>query len=178
MTEGPLVWMDLEMTGLDAERHVILEIGVLVTDHDLNIMAEGPDLAIHHQKKAMEGMDEWSRINHSSSGLLERVSRSGYDTRAAEKAVLDFLKGYCLKGGSPLCGNSVWQDRRFLARHMPELEAFLHYRVIDVSSIKELVRRWYPHLPGFKKKKAHLALEDIRESLEELRYYRSHVFVR
>ncbi len=177
MTQGPLVWIDLEMTGLEVERHTILEIAVLVTDNDLEIIAEGPDIAVNQPSEVLEAMDEWSRRQHSASGLLQRVIDSGYDMGSAERASLDFLKLFCSRGESTLCGNSVWQDRRFLARFMPELESFLHYRVIDVSTIKELVRRWYPALPSFEKKKNHLALNDIKESIEELRYYRKAVFL-
>jgi oligoribonuclease len=177
MANSHLVWLDLEMSGLDVERHVILEIAALVTDKDLKVIAEGPDLAIYQSPEALVSMDEWSVNHHGASGLLERVRSSSHDTRSAERQVLDFLSAHCPKGSSPLCGNSVWQDRRFLARFMPELEAYLHYRVIDVSSVKELVRRWYPDLPPFQKKKTHLALSDIKESIEELRYYRKNVFI-
>ena len=174
---GPLVWIDLEMTGLDPEKDLILEIAAVVTDQRLEIVAEGPDIAVNHPEESLAVMDHWNRSHHGASGLLDRVARSPYDCAAAEKKTLEFISGYCKKGESPLCGNSVWQDRRFLARHMPELEAFFHYRIIDVSSIKELVRRWYPWLPPFEKRKAHLALSDIKESIEELRFYRDRVFL-
>lgn len=172
-----LIWMDLEMTGLDPVRHVIIEIAVLVTDKDLNILAEGPDIVIGHPEKVFEGMEKWSLDHHRASGLLERARASSYDTRSAEKQVLEFVKQQAQPGQVPLCGNSIWQDRRFLMAYMPELEAFFHYRNVDVSSIKELVKRWYPSLPDFQKKKDHRALKDIIESVEELKYYRDKVFV-
>jgi oligoribonuclease len=175
---GELVWIDLEMTGLNVERHSILEIASLVTDKDLNVIEEGPDIAISQTEEILAAMDGWSADHHSQSGLLDRAANSPYDTKAAEKATLEFIKGHCAEGESPLCGNSVWQDRRFLARYMPELEGFLHYRLVDVSSVKELAKRWYPELPPFEKKKFHLALSDIRESIEELRYYRERIFIR
>lgn len=164
------------MTGLDPETMVIIEIASIVTDYDLNIIAEGPNIAINYPEEILNGMDEWSRTHHTASGLLERVSVSGYNCLQAERETIEFLKRYCRKDESPLAGNSIWQDRRFLARHMPELEGFFHYRIVDVSSIKELVRRWYPSLPPYEKKKSHMALEDIYESISELRYYREHVF--
>jgi oligoribonuclease len=172
----PLVWIDLEMTGLDPERHVILEIGTIVTDGHLEVLAEGPDIVIHYPEAVFLSMDGWSRKQHSASGLLERARASECDCRRAEVKTLEFLSRHCPKGQSPLCGNSIWQDRRFLIRHMPDLEAFLHYRIVDVSSVKELVTRWYPSLPPFEKNKAHLALSDIKESIQELRYYRDRVF--
>jgi oligoribonuclease len=175
--EGVLVWIDLEMTGLDVDRHVILEIASIVTNRDLDIIEEGPDIAVFQPGEILASMEQWSAAHHRESGLLDRVKASPHDLGAAEDLTLKFLKRHCSKGESPLCGNSVWQDRRFLCRFMPELEGFLHYRVIDVSSIKELVRRWYPGLLPFDKKKAHLAVSDIRESIEELRYYRKNVFI-
>lgn len=171
-----LVWIDLEMTGLDPERMVIIEIASIVTDDNLNVMAEGPNIAINYPEEVLKGMDEWSMTHHRASGLLERVRASRHNCLQAEKETLEFLQSHCKKEESPLCGNSIWQDRRFLARHMPELDCFFHYRIIDVSSIKELVRRWYPSLPPYEKKKSHMALDDIRESIDELRYYRRHVF--
>jgi oligoribonuclease len=173
---GPLIWIDLEMTGLNPDTSVILEIAAVVTDGSLRIVAEGPDIAIHYPESTLKRMESWSRRQHRSSGLLERVRVSSADCRKAEREVLGFLSKYCEKGKSPLCGNSVWQDRRFLIKYMPKLEAYLHYRNIDVSSIKELAKRWYPSLPGYKKKKAHLALSDIKESISELEYYRGKVF--
>jgi oligoribonuclease len=164
------------MSGLDPETEVILEIATLVTDADLKVLAEGPNIAIHHPPAVLANMEEWSRTHHTASGLMERVRASDIDLQAAEEKTMAFLRNYCEPATSPLCGNSVWQDRRFLIRHMPRLEAFFHYRNIDVSTIKELVRLWYPKLPSYRKEKAHLALSDIRESLKELRYYRETVF--
>jgi oligoribonuclease len=172
-----LIWIDLEMTGLDPETHVILEIASIVTDGHLLIIAEGPDIAINHPEDILSSMDEWNREHHHASGLLDRVKASSFNCRRAEEETLDFVSRYCEKGTSPLCGNSVWQDRRFLIKYMPRLEAFFHYRNIDVSSVKELVRNWYPSLPQFKKQKAHLAMSDIEESIKELKYYRENVFV-
>jgi len=172
-----LIWIDLEMTGLNPDRHVIIEIAVLVTDGHLNILAEGPDIAVRHPDKAMKDMDAWNREHHQASGLLDRVRESAHNTKSAEKLVLDFVQQYAEPNQSPLCGNSIWQDRRFLFAHMPKLEAFFHYRIVDVSSIKELVTRWYPSLPAFEKKRHHRALSDIIESIEELKYYRDKVFV-
>jgi oligoribonuclease len=173
---GPLIWIDLEMTGLNPDTSVILEIAAVVTDGSLRTVAEGPDIAIHYPENTLESMESWSRRQHRSSGLLERVRISSVDCRRAEREVLGFLSKHCERGKSPLCGNSVWQDRRFLIKYMPKLEAYFHYRNIDVSSIKELAERWYPSLPVYKKKKAHLALSDIRESISELMYYREKVF--
>ena len=172
-----LIWIDLEMTGLDPETHVIVEIASIVTDGQLNILAQGPDIAINHPEHTLYSMEEWSRDHHQASGLLDRVKASSWDCRRAEEETLDFVSRYCEKGKSPLCGNSVWQDRRFLIKYMPRLEAFLHYRNIDVSSVKELVKNWYPDLPPFKKQKAHLAMSDIEESIRELIYYREYVFI-
>ena len=174
---GHLVWIDLEMTGLNPETSVILEIAAVVTDGSLQTVAEGPDLAIHYPDQILQSMESWSKTQHGSSGLLERVRASSVDCRQAEKTVLGFLSKHCRKGESPLCGNSIWQDRRFLIKYMPKLEAFFHYRNIDVSSIKELAKRWYPSLPVYRKKKAHLALSDIQESINELKYYREKVFL-
>jgi oligoribonuclease len=165
------------MTGLDPERHVILEIASLVTDSRLKIIGEGPNLVINYHEGVLRHMDEWSRTHHESSGLLERVRSSRYDCKKAEEETLDFVAWHCKRGACPLCGNSIWQDRRFLIKHMPRLEAFFHYRNIDVSSVKELVKRWYPSFPSFEKKKSHLATQDIKESINELRYYRRSVFV-
>ncbi len=172
-----LVWIDLEMTGLDPERDHILEIATLVTDNGLNVVAEGPVLAIHQPEQVLTAMDSWNRDHHSKSGLLMRCRTSPVTVREAEEQTLAFVREYCEPRSAPLCGNSVWQDRRFLARHMPQLEQHFHYRVIDVSTVKELVRRWYsggPLPPA--KRKAHLALSDIKESIEELRFYREYYF--
>jgi oligoribonuclease len=172
-----LIWIDLEMTGLNPETHVIVEIASIVTDGQLNIVDHGPDMAINHPDHILISMEEWSREHHQASGLLDRVKTSSFNCRRAEEETLDFVSRYCEKGKSPLCGNSVWQDRRFLIKYMPRLEAFLHYRNIDVSSVKELVKNWYPSLPPFKKQKSHLAMSDIEESIKELKYYRENVFV-
>ncbi|MBN2032030.1 MAG: oligoribonuclease [Deltaproteobacteria bacterium] len=177
MRSPNLIWIDLEMTGLELERNVILEIAAIVTDGMLDIVAEGPNIAIHHPEEVFSGMEEWSASQHGKSGLLDRAGSSSYNCAQAEKEVLKFLSRHCRKGKSPLCGNTIWQDRRFLIRYMPTLEAFFHYRNIDVSSIKELVKRWYPTLPDYKKKKAHLALSDIKESIKELIYYRDTIFM-
>jgi oligoribonuclease len=174
---SPLIWMDLEMTGLDPEKGVILEIATVVTEASLDVLAEGPNLSIRYPEDALRHMETWSRNQHQASGLLDRVSTSPYDCRRAEQETLSFLSRYCKKGESPLCGNTIWQDRRFLIKYMPELEGFLHYRNVDVSTLKELVWRWYPALPAYTKQKAHLAHSDILESISELRYYRKHVFV-
>ena len=172
-----LVWIDLEMTGLNPAKHVILEIATLVTDDDLEVVAEGPNIVINHPKKIMKDMETWSRDHHKASGLLDRVYASSYDHKKAEQETLEFLSVHCEKGLSPLCGNSIWQDRRFLLKYMPRLGNFFHYRNIDVSSIKELVKRWYPSLAAYEKKKTHLALMDIKESINELKYYRQKVFL-
>jgi oligoribonuclease len=165
------------MTGLNPETSVILEIAAVVTDASLETVAEGPDIAIHYPDKILQGIEPWSKRQHESSGLLERVRTSSVDCGKAERDVLRFLSKHCKKGEAPLCGNTIWQDRRFLIKYMPKLEAFFHYRNIDVSSIKELAKRWYPSLPTYKKKKAHLALSDIQESINELKYYREKVFL-
>ena len=172
-----LIWIDLEMTGLDPETMVILEIASIVTDEDLNIIAEGPNLAINYPENILKNMEEWSLTHHQASGLLDRVKSSSWDCSSAEQETLKFVSAYCEKGESPLCGNTIYQDRRFLVKHMSLLEDYFHYRLIDVSTIKELVARWYPNLPTYKKKKDHLALNDIRESIEELKYYRKNVFI-
>jgi oligoribonuclease len=172
-----LIWIDLEMTGLDPEKDFILEIASVVTDNKLELVAEGPDIAINQPEEILASMDEWAMTHHKKSGLLDRARASSHDCQSAEQETLAFLSIYCRKEVSPLCGNSVWQDRRFLKRHMPCLEEFFHYRNIDVSTIKELVRRWYPSLPPYKKQKSHLALSDIKESIDELRYYQQKVFL-
>lgn len=175
--ENRLVWIDLEMTGLDPDRDRIIEIATLVTDADLQLVAEGPVLAIHREEAILELMDDWNRSTHGGSGLLERVRQSRTSEREAELATLAFLREHLAAGSSPMCGNSICQDRRFLARWMPELEAFFHYRNLDVSTLKELARRWAPGVAeGFTKQSAHLALDDIRESVAELAHYRRHLF--
>lgn len=171
-----LVWIDLEMSGLDPEHDVILEIATLVTGPDLEVVAAGPDLVIHQPDEILEGMDEWNTKHHGESGLTESVRNSEIDTEEAEARTLSFLEEHVEPDSAPLCGNSIGQDRRFLYRYMPELSEFLHYRNIDVSSIKELVYRWYDDLEPPRKEANHRAMDDIRESIEELRYYREHVF--
>ena len=168
-----LVWMDLEMTGLDPDNDRIIEIATLVTDANLRVLAEGPVMAVSQPQARLDGMDEWNTRQHNGSGLVKRVQASAIDEAAAEQATLDFLATYVPKGRSPMCGNSICQDRRFLARYMPALEAFFHYRHIDVSTLKELARRWAPEVAsGFSKTSSHLAMDDIRDSIEELSYYR------
>lgn len=172
-----LVWIDLEMTGLVPETDRIIEIATLVTDKELNVLATGPELAIHQDESVLAGMDEWNVEHHTSSGLCDRVSASTVNEREAEQATLEFLSDYVPARTSPMCGNTVCQDRRFLARYMPELEAFFHYRHIDVSTFKELAKRWAPSvLDGLQKQSAHRALADIEESVDELRHYRAHLF--
>jgi oligoribonuclease len=174
-----LAWIDLEMTGLDPDQHVIIEVASLVTDRELNILAEGPLLAIHRSEDELSRMNDWNVRTHTASGLLDRIRASDIDVAEAERQTLEFLRKWVPKGRSPLCGNSIAQDRRFLRREMPELEAFFHYRHVDVSTVKELVRRWYPtsYQPP-PKREAHRALDDVRESVGELRWYRSQVFRR
>lgn len=173
--ENNLIWIDLEMTGLDPERDRIIEIATLVTDANLNILAEGPVIAVHQSAEQLALMDDWNVRTHTASGLVERVKASQYDDHAAELATITFLEQWVPAGKSPICGNSVGQDRRFLFRYMPQLEAYFHYRYLDVSTLKELARRWKPEiLAGFKKQGTHQALDDIRESVAELAYYREH----
>ncbi len=168
-----LVWIDLEMTGLSPENDRIIEIATIVTDAQLNILAEGPVMAIKQPLKRLMEMDNWNTKTHTKSGLVNRVRESQYDERKAEKETIKFISKYVAGNHSPLCGNSICQDRRFLALYMPELEQYLHYRNLDVSSIKELITRWRPELlDGFRKRNTHQAMDDIRESIEELKYYR------
>lgn len=175
MSNNYLVWMDLEMTGLEPERDVIIEIATIITDSDLNLIAEGPVIAVHQPQILLDAMDEWNTRTHGASGLVKRVQESAQDARAAELATLEFLKQHVEAGKSPLCGNSIHQDRRFLVKYMPELEAFFHYRNIDVSTLKELAKRWQPEVVNsFKKAESHQALDDIRESIAELQHYRQH----
>ena len=172
-----LIWIDLEMTGLDTTSDRIIEIATIVTDGQLNILAEGPVLAIHQPDDILQAMDEWNTRQHGSSGLTERVRQSTLDERAAEQQTIEFLAKYVPENASPMCGNSICQDRRFMARCMPELERYFHYRNLDVSTIKELVNRWAPVVAkGFKKGSTHLALDDTRDSIRELVYYREYFF--
>ncbi|ARU65169.1 oligoribonuclease [Histophilus somni] len=169
-----LIWIDLEMTGLDPDKERIIEIATIVTDKDLNILAEGPVLAIHQSNELLNNMNEWCVKTHTSNGLIERVKNSKLTERAAELQTLDFLKKWVPKGVSPICGNSVAQDKRFLVNYMPELAEYFHYRHLDVSTLKELASRWKPEiLNSFEKKNTHLALDDIRESIAELAHYRN-----
>ena len=173
--EFNLVWLDMEMTGLDPDNDRIIEVAVVVTDPDLNILAEGPVFAIHQSDATLDKMDAWNKGTHGRSGLIDRVKASTVDEAQAEAQLIAFLKQWVPAGKSPMCGNSICQDRRFMARGMPKLEAFFHYRNLDVSTLKELCRRWKPELAsGFKKHQKHTALADIVESIEELRYYREH----
>ncbi|DAC10952.1 MAG TPA: oligoribonuclease [Candidatus Poseidoniaceae archaeon] len=171
-----LVWIDLEMTGLDIVHDRIIEIATLVTDGDLNLIAEGPNLAVTVSEEAIAGMDEWNTTHHHASGLVERIRTAGVSIDEAQAQTLAFLREHVTANTAPLCGNSVWNDKRFLEKEMPDIVEFLHYRMIDVSTIKELARRWYPDVPRYPKKGAHLALDDIRESVEELRHFRERVF--
>ncbi|MGL5101284.1 MAG: oligoribonuclease [Plesiomonas sp.] len=170
-----LIWIDMEMTGLEPDTDKVLEIATIVTDKDLNILAEGPVLAIHQPDDVLAKMDEWCTQTHTASGLVDRVRSSTCTEAQAQAQTLAFLAEWVPAGCSPICGNSIGQDRRFLYRHMPELEQYFHYRYLDVSTLKELARRWKPEiLAGFQKQGTHLALDDIRESIAELRYYREH----
>ncbi len=172
-----LVWIDMEMTGLDPEENVVLEIATIVTDKDLNVLAEGPVIAIHQSEEELGKMDDWNVNTHTKSGLVARVKASEYDEAKAVAETLAFIRQWVPERTSPLCGNSIGQDRRFMVKHMSDLEAFFHYRNVDVSTIKELVRRWQPELlDQFKKSGSHQALDDIRESIAELQFYRAHVF--
>ena len=170
-----LVWLDLEMTGLIPRSDRIIEIATLVTDPALNILAEGPVFAIKQPDEVLNAMDEWNQKHHGISGLIDRVKNSSIDEQEAERQTLEFLTQYSAKKASPLCGNSICQDRRFMANYMPELEAFFHYRNLDVSTVKELVRRWKPQImEGFSKQSKHQAMDDIKDSVNELKYYREH----
>ena len=172
-----LIWIDLEMTGLDTVNDQIIEIATVVTDAQLNTLAEGPVLAIFQEEAVLAGMDEWNTRHHTGSGLVERVRKSSISELDAERQTIDFLEPYVPAGKSPMCGNSICQDRRFMARSMPDLEEYFHYRNLDVSTIKELAARWCPDiLSGLKKEGTHLAMDDIRDSIQELKYYREHFF--
>jgi len=170
-----LIWIDLEMTGLDPDNDRIIEIATIVTDANLCVLAEGPIMAIHQEDVVLAAMDEWNTRQHGHSGLTKRVAESGFSEAGAEQATLEFLERYVEQGKSPMCGNSICQDRRFLYRHMPRLEAFFHYRNLDVSTLKELAQRWAPGVgEGVVKQSSHLAMDDIRDSINELRHYREH----
>ncbi len=172
-----LIWIDLELTGLDPDSDLIIEVATVITDKNLNVLAEGPVIAVHQSDAALAAMDEWNQKHHGESGLIERVKQSSFSTAEAEAQTLAFVKQWLPAKTSPICGNSIGQDRRFLYRHMPELEGFFHYRNLDVSTVKELAARWAPQLKdGFTKKAAHRALDDIIESIDELKYYRQHFF--
>ena len=174
-----LVWLDMEMTGLDPERERIIELAMIVTDNELNVLAESPSWAVHQSEALLDAMDAWNKGTHGRSGLIERVRASTLDEDAAETLALDFVRQYVPKGASPLCGNTIGQDRRFMVRYMPRLESWFHYRNLDVSTLKELCKRWKPEVAkGFVKRSAHTALADIRESIEELKYYRQHFIAR
>ncbi len=172
-----LVWIDLEMTGLDPARDVIIEAAALITDGDLNIIAGGPEIAIHRSDEALSVMNTWNRHTHHESGLIKRVKASDVTVEQAEAELLEFVQRWTLKQSAPLCGNSVHQDKRFLYNEMPNLADWLHYRLIDVSTVKELAQRWYPDLDQFDKQERHRAMDDIRESVDELRWYRQRVFL-
>ena len=173
-----LIWLDLEMTGLKTQSDRIIEIAVVVTDPQLTVRVEGPVLAIHQSDEVLNGMDKWNKGTHGKSGLIDRVKASTVTEAEAEHVVIAFLKKYVPTNKSPMCGNSICQDRRFLANHMPKLEAFFHYRNLDVSTLKELARRWRPELvSGFKKAQKHTALADIHESIDEMAYYRTHFLI-
>jgi oligoribonuclease len=170
-----LIWIDLEMTGLNPDSDLIIEIATVVTDKDLNILAQGPVLVVHQSDEALTAMDDWNQKHHGGSGLIDRVKASTINDAEAERLTIEFLKQWVPENTSPICGNSIGQDRRFLYRFMPKLEAYFHYRNIDVSTLKELAARWAPEVKeGFKKESTHEALQDVIESIEELRYYREH----
>ncbi|MDA7846118.1 oligoribonuclease [Euryarchaeota archaeon] len=171
-----LVWIDLEMTGLDVTRESIIEIATVITDGELNILAQGPNLAIKVDDSLLAEMDEWNTSHHTSSGLVDRVKHNSVSLEEAEQQTLEFVQEWVPAGVAPLCGNSVWNDKKFMEKEMPNLVEHLHYRMIDVSTVKELARRWYPEVKRYEKKGAHLALDDILESIEELRHFRSRVF--
>jgi oligoribonuclease len=172
-----LIWIDMEMTGLDPEVDLVLEVAVIVTDSDLNIVAEGPLVTVFQSDEVLNGMDEWNTTHHTRSGLVERVRKEGVSLPEAEDQLLNFLKSHVDAKTSPLCGNSVGQDRRFMVKYLPRFEDYFHYRILDVSTIKELARRWRPEIhDGVIKKGEHRALEDVRESIEELKYYRDNFF--
>ncbi|HIF04409.1 MAG TPA: oligoribonuclease [Candidatus Poseidoniales archaeon] len=176
MTADRLIWIDLEMTGLDPEENVIIEIATIVTDGQLNIIAEGPNIAVFQNEDQLAKMDEWNVTHHTANGLIETVRESEISTATAEIRTLEFLREHCEEGQHPLCGNTIGQDRRFLRAHMPDLADFCHYRSVDVTSVKELARRWYPESVPFNKPADHRALDDIKGSIDELSHYREQVF--
>lgn len=175
-TDSNLIWIDLEMTGLDTDNDLIIEIATIVTDSQLNLIREGPVIAIYQPDEILDGMDEWNTRQHNQSGLVERIKDSQYNVAEAESLTLAFLEKFVPAGKSPMCGNSICQDRRFIHRLMPKLEAYFHYRNLDVSSIKEMVKHLAPDWPMFEKDSSHLALDDIRDSINELKFYREHFF--
>ena len=176
--EFNLVWIDMEMTGLDPDNDKVIEVAAIVTDPELNVLAEGPVFVIHQSNAVLDGMDAWNKGTHGKSGLIDKVKASTLSEAEAEQQILDFLKHYVPKNASPLCGNTISQDRRFLVKYMPRLEAFFHYRNLDVSTLKELSRRWKPEVyAAFKKQQRHTALADVHESIDELAHYREH-FIR
>jgi len=172
-----LIWIDLEMTGLDTDNDYIIEIATAITDSQLNMLAEGPVVAIHQADTVLQAMDEWNTKQHGKSGLTERVRNSHYNVSDAENMTLEFVAKFVPPGVSPMCGNSICQDRRFMHRLMPQLEQYFHYRNLDVSTVKELVKRWYSGKPQFEKESTHLAMDDIRDSISELRFYREKYFI-
>jgi len=173
LDNNALIWIDLEMTGLFPDKDSIIEVATIITDANLEIVAEGPVIAVHQPDSVLAAMDEWNTKTHGKNGLTERVKQSKIDEAEAERLTIEFLEQHVIKGASPMCGNSICQDRRFLARLMPDLEAYFHYRNLDVSSVKELAKRWRPDIcNGFKKKNTHKALDDIRESIDELKFFR------
>ena len=170
-----LIWVDMEMTGLDPDRDVVIEIATIVTDTHLNTLAEGPVIAVRQSEARLQAMDEWNTTHHTRSGLVDRVRSSAHDEQLAAEETIAFLQQWVPPGASPMCGNTICQDRRFMVRHLPQLEAYFHYRNLDVSTLKILMQRWRPELEaGFLKTGTHLALDDIRESINEMRYYRAH----
>jgi len=177
VSDDNLIWIDLEMTGLDPDQDRVIEIATIITNTELDILAEGPVMAIHQPDDMLDNMDEWNTSHHNSSGLVDRVRSSDLTVQDAERLTIDFLSQWVPKGRSPMAGNSICQDRRFMARHMPKLESYFHYRNLDVSTIKILAKRWAPEVSSaFRKDSAHLALDDIRDSIAELRHYRQHFF--
>lgn len=174
--QNNLVWLDMEMTGLLPDTDRIIEVAIVITDGELNTVAEAPTLVVHQPDSVLDGMDNWNKSTHGKSGLIEKVKASALDDATVEAQMLAFLKEYVPANTSPMCGNSICQDRRFMARWMPQLEAYFHYRNLDVSTLKELAQRWAPQLTeGFRKASSHLAMDDVRDSIRELEYYREHL---